>query len=61
MHFSGNGKTHYIKTQLTLNSVVIAINETFSVRNVIDKLNYLHDETACSLFFNFTLFPPGVS
>ena len=58
---TGNGKTHYIRSQLTNNSVTVAVNETFSVANVIEKLNTLSDESHFSLFFNFTLFPPGVS
>lgn len=59
--FEGNGKTHYIRSQLTANSIVFAVNETFSIGNVIDRLNSLPDEKNCSLFFNFTLLRPGVS
>ena len=59
--FVGNGKTHYIRSQLTANNVVIAVNEMFSIGKVIYKLKFLNDEKKCSLFFNFTLLPPGVS
>ncbi|XP_019859705.1 PREDICTED: uncharacterized protein LOC109587936, partial [Amphimedon queenslandica] len=55
----GNGKTHYIRSQLTANNVVFAVNELFSVEKVIDKLKLLCDEKDCSIFFNFTLLPPG--
>ena len=57
----GNGKTHYIRSQLNANNVVIAVNEMFSVGKVIYKLKFLYDEKDCSIFFNFTLLPPGVS
>ncbi|XP_019857334.1 PREDICTED: uncharacterized protein LOC109585637 [Amphimedon queenslandica] len=57
----GNGKTHYIRSQLTANNVVFAVNEMFFVGKVIDKLKLLCDEKNCSIFFNFTLLPPGKS
>ena len=62
--YIGDGKTHYIKEQLSLCSVHknIALNEAFTPRNAIFKLRslplYLEN---VGLFFNFTLLPPGVS
>lgn len=60
MSHLGNGKTHYIKTQLGKCCVLIAINEAFSTTNVLNSLNSLNDETEASIHINFTLLPPGV-
>ena len=58
----GNGKTHYIKNQMKMSShaAVIAVHEKFSVAKTISTLNSL-PEDRCSIHFNFTLIPPGVS
>ena len=56
----GNGKTHYIKTQLGQSCMVIPINEAFSTSNVLSSLNSLNDEDETSIHINFTLLPPGV-
>ena len=58
----GDGKTHYIKQQLSLShsSCIIAVNESFTILGAIKKLLQLpSDQTNCSVFFNFTLLPPG--
>ena len=59
--YLGNGKTHYITQHLTANSTIIAVNEAFSVSQVINKLNSLKEQSNVSIYFNFTLLPPGVS
>ena len=64
LQYAGNGKTHYITSQLKQcpQSLHITISETFTVLNVIKKLNSIPiDEKGCGIFFNFTLLPPGVS
>ena len=60
----GDGKTFYIQKQLKKHGtpfVTIAVNEAFSVGSVIKKLRELPQERNCSVYFNFTLIPPGVS
>ena len=63
-HFSGDGKTHYIKEQLQLSthSLTIAVNEAFTPLNAIKKLRQLQpSQRDCAIFLNFTMLPPGVS
>ena len=59
----GVGKTHFIRKRMSElpHSVVIAMNETFSEKNAIKKLNGLPYEKNCGIFFNFTIHDPGVS
>ena len=60
----GDGKTFYIQKELRRRgtpSVTIAVNEAFSVGSAITKLRELPQERNCSVYFNFTLIPPGVS
>ena len=59
----GDGKTHYIKQQLShsIASLTIAVNEAFTPLNAISKLRTLpHNQKNCAIFFNFTMLPPGV-
>ena len=56
----GDGKTHYIKNQFNQSSVVLAINESFSICRILTILNSLDDTNECTIHFNFTLLPPGV-
>lgn len=61
----GDGKTHYIRKRLADSMVnhtlTIAVNEAFSVENVIKKLLSIPPGMVnCAIFFNFTLLPPGV-
>ena len=61
---TGNGKTHYIKKELTkcTEHVTIAINEAFSPSNAIIKLRSIStSKENVGIFFNFTIPPPGVS
>ena len=61
---AGNGKTHYIKRQLTncAEHITIAVNEAFSPLSAIEKLRSLSlHRKNIGLFFNFTILPPGVS
>ena len=60
----GDGKTHYIMNQLKNHSekLSIAINEDFSIGNIIKKLrslSCLNDDVG--IFFNFTILPPEVA
>ena len=59
----GDGKTHYIKSQLngSQHSLVIAVNESFTVLNAILKLRSLPRDESCKIFFNFTIFSLTVS
>ena len=59
----GDGKTHYIKTQLheAQHSLVIAVNESFCPLNAILKLRSLTRDERCDIFFNFTIVPSNVS
>ena len=60
----GDGKTHYIKQQLdrSLTSLTIAVNESFTPLKAISKLRTLPlNQKNCAIFFNFTMWPPGVS
>ena len=54
----GDGKTHYIKNQLhgSQHSLVIAVNESFTLLNAILKLRSLPRDKSCKIFFNFTIF-----
>ena len=59
----GDGKTHYIKSQLDCveSSVTIAVNEAFSAVKAISKLHSLPLEKGkCGIFFNFTMLHPRV-
>ena len=63
MNVLGDGKTHYIKSQLrnTDNSVTIAVNEAFTPVKAITKLRSLPlEKEECGIFFNFTMLHPGV-
>ena len=60
----GDGKTHYIKKQLSLCSVqkTIAVNEAFTLSSAISKLRSLPlYHNGVGLFFNITILPPDVS
>ena len=61
--YAGDGKTHYIKEQLSASAKVkqltIAVNEFFTPLKAIAKLCSLPTKTA-AIFFNFTMFSPGV-
>ena len=59
----GDGKTHYIKSQLRKSdsSVTIVVNEAFTPLKAITKLRSLPLENEkCGIFFNFTMLHPGV-
>ncbi len=59
---AGDGKTHYIKSQLAQCSgaCTIAVNEAFTPLNAINKLRSLPlTSKNCGIFFNFTFLPPG--
>ncbi len=59
---SGDGKTHYIKSQLEQcsDARTIAVNEAFTALNAINKLRSLPlTKKNCGIFFNFTVLPPG--
>ena len=62
---AGDGKTHYIKSQLASSqaSLTIAVNEAFTPLSAIKKLRSLPLTLKdCAIFFNFTMLPPtGVS
>ena len=63
---AGDGKTHYVVEKLKnipqSHQVTIAINEAFTCLTAIEKLSSLPvDERSCTVFFNFTVFPPIVS
>ena len=62
---AGDGKTHYIKTQLAVldENLVISVNEAFTPLKAISTLQKLpaFDRKKCGIFFNFTMLPPGVS
>ena len=61
---AGDGKTHYIRTQLALldEYIMISVNEAFTPTKAISKLQKLSfDAKKCGMFFNFTMLPPGVS
>lgn len=60
----GDGKTHYIESQLKHcpRHLKIAVNEAFTPLGAIMKLLTLpSDVKGCAVFFNFTMLPPGVS
>ena len=60
----GDGKTYYIKNQLSQceNFITIAINEAFTPSKAISKLRSLPlYQNKVGIFFNFTILPPGVS
>jgi hypothetical protein len=43
-------------------SIIIAVNETFTPLKAISKLRSLPlEKKDCGIFFNFTMLPPGVS
>lgn len=59
----GDGKTHYIESQLKQCPFFlrIAVNEAFTPLSTIQKLSKLPlDTQGCAVFFNFTMLPPGV-
>ena len=61
-HVAGDGKTHYIKSQLKQcpSSCTISVNEAFTPLGAIKKLRRLpYDKPDGAIFFNFTLLPPG--
>lgn len=63
MPLKGDGKTHYIQSQLKkcVESLKIAVNEAFTPLSAIKKLCTLPtDVSECAVFFNFTMLPPGV-
>ena len=60
---AGDGKTHYIKEQLRTSpaQLTIAVNEAFTPLKAIFKLRTLPiNQWGASVFFNFTMLPPGV-
>ena len=60
---AGDGKTHYIKEQLATSpaQLTIAVNEAFTPLKAISKLRSLPiNQGRASIFFNFTMLPPGV-
>ena len=56
---TGDGKTHYIKRQLSQSPgpLTIAVNETFTLLSAIRKLKSLPLVKDCAIFFNFTILP----
>ena len=61
--FIGDGKTHYIKSQLKQidEHVVIAVNEAFTPVRAISKLCSLSlKNPGCAIYFNFTMLPTEV-
>jgi len=61
---AGDGKTHYIKEQLTGSpaQLTIAVNESFTPLKAINRLCTIPPNTrGAAIFFNFTMLPPGVS
>ena len=61
---TGDGKTHYIESQLhySPHPLRITVNESFMPLNVIKRLSSLpFDVHNCAVFFNMSLLPPGVS
>ncbi len=59
----GNGKTHYIKEQLSASAaqLTIAVNEAFTPLKVIIKLCSLPTNVwGANIFFNFTMLSPRV-
>ncbi len=57
---AGDGKTHYIRQQLSRSpfKLIIAVNEAFTPLKAINSLNTLsQDSPECALFFNFTINP----
>ena len=60
---TGDGKTHYIKEQIATNpaQLTIAVNEAFTPLKAIFKLRTIPiNQWRASVFFNFTMLPPGV-
>ena len=61
-YMAGDGKTHYIKGQLSRSPLccIIAVNEAFTPLSAIRKLRHLPSEQPdCAIFFNFTLLLSG--
>ena len=63
---SGDGKTHYIQHQLARSPpncrLTVSVNEAFTPLKAISKLRTLPlNQKNCTIFFNFTILPPGVS
>ena len=58
--YIGDGKSHYIKKELRKldHTLIIAVNEAFSVLNTISKLRMLPLDQYCGIYFNFTVVPP---
>ena len=59
----GDGKTHYIKSQLKRmrSSVTIAVNEAFTPLKAISRLHSLPlEKDKCGIYFNFTILHPKV-
>ena len=56
---AGDGKTHYIKKQLSQSPgpLTIAVNEAFTPLSAIKKLKNLPLVKDCAIFFNFTILP----
>ncbi len=62
--FVGDGKTHYIESQMKQSSecLRVAVNEAFTALSTIQKLAAMEfSGPEPAVFFNFTLLPPGVS
>lgn len=62
--YAGVGKTYFIRQKKLPNLphyVIIAMNETFSVKNAIQKLSELSGCENSGVFFSFTINDPGVS
>ena len=53
----GDGKTHYIRNKIgkPVYSIVITINEAFSVPAIIEKMNFIPIEIDICIYFNFTI------
>ncbi len=64
--YVGDGKTHYIKEQMKTSKakLTIAVNEAFTPLKAITKLcGFLSTNDTvwmAAIFFNFTMFSPGV-
>ena len=61
---TGDGKTHYIETQLSqyTHRLRITINESFIPLTLMQKLCVLPvDVPNCAVHINVSLLPPGVS
>ena len=53
----GDGKTHYIRNKIgsPFHSIVISINEAFSVPAIIEKMNLIPMQVDVCIYFNFTI------